>query len=187
MSKTLGMVCARKGSKRFTGKNTALIGSITLVEKAVRTLSRAGLDDIVVATDFPLDFDLSQYKAIHLLRPQNISDDNVALQETVKWAYLSLNESYENIAFLMPNCPMIEPDTVKHAIALLCDHNYNVVRSYNPQGLENGLIAAKTEYLLSHYIDVYCGACICDGDEIHDEQDYLRIKKMLETSNDTVG
>lgn len=180
MGKVLGMVCARKASKRFPGKNIAQIGGISLVERAIRTLSQAGLDKIVAATDFPLDFDLKQYNAIHLLRPQNVSNEILALQETVKWAYLSLNESYENIVFLMPNCPMITVDSVKQAITLLRNHRYNVVRSYNAEGLENGLIAARTKYLLDHFIDVYCGCVICEGDEIHDEQDYLKIKKILE-------
>lgn len=186
MDKVLGMVCARKASKRFPGKNTALIGRVTLVERAVQTLSQAGLDSIVVATDFPLDFDLKQYNAVHLLRSQNASNDAVPLQETVKWAYLSLNRSYENIVFLMPNCPMIEPDSVTKAITLLRDHRYNVVRSYNSEGLENGLIAVRTKYLLDHFTDVYCGCVICEGNEIHDEQDYLRMKKIMEASDDSV-
>ena len=60
MSTILGMVCARRGSKRFPGKNLAEIEGISLVERAVRTLNRAGLNDIVLAADFDLDFDFDQ-------------------------------------------------------------------------------------------------------------------------------
>lgn len=182
MDNALGIVCARKESKRFPGKNTAKICGKSLVEIAVRTLSQAGLERIVIATDFSLDFDLKQYNAIHLSRPQNVSGDVIALQETVKWVYFSLNESYENIIFLMPNCPMVKAEAVKQAITLLEDKNYNVVRSYNKKGLENGLIAVRTKYLLEHFIDVYCGCVVCEGGEIHDEQDYLKMKKEMESS-----
>ena len=64
MSSILGVVCARAGSKRFPGKNLAEIDGISLVERAVRTLSRAGLNDIVVATDFDLEFDPVQYLSL---------------------------------------------------------------------------------------------------------------------------
>lgn len=180
MSKVLGIVCARKASKRFPEKNIAQIGGLSLVERAVRTLNQAGLDRIVAATDFPLGFDPKQYNAIHLFRSQNTSSDILALQETVKWVYLSLNDSYKSIVFLMPNCPMVDADSVKQSITLLHNRCYNVVRSYNLKGLENGLIAVRTKYLLDHFIDVYCGCIICEGNEIHDEQDYLKIKKIME-------
>ncbi len=182
MSSILGMVCARAGSKRFPGKNLAEIDGISLVERAVRTLNRAGLNDIVVATDFELEFDPTRYGAVHLRRSPNVSDDIIALQDTVKWAYLSLERPYEHIIFLMPNCPMVTVDCTRKAIKLLLEKNYNVVRSYNESGFENGLVAVKTSYLLSHYIDVYCGACVCEGDEIHDEEDYSKVKQRLEAA-----
>lgn len=187
MSKTLGIICARKGSKRFPGKNLSEIGGLSLVERALGTLSAVSLDKIVLATDFAIDFDLEKYDAMHVVRSKNTSDDVIALQDTVKWVYLSLNEDYDTIVFLMPNCPMITSDSVQKTLDLFSQHNYNVVRSYNEQGQENGLIVVRTKYLMDHFIDVYCGCVVCGGDEIHDQEDYLQIKAALERSDGPVA
>jgi CMP-N-acetylneuraminic acid synthetase len=186
MTNVLGMVCARKGSKRLPGKNTRIIDGISLLESTVRTLRQAGIEDIVVTTDFPLEFDLDKYGGQHIFRTENISLDDMPLQETVKWAYFSLNKQYEYIVCLMPNCPMVDAEAVRKAVNIITGNRCNVVRSYNRQGLENGLIAVRTRYLLDHFIDVYCGCVICVGDEIHDEQDYVRMKKIMEESDGTV-
>lgn len=186
MTEILGVVCARRGSKRLPDKNIRQIGEMSLTERAVCTLSTAGLKDVVVACDFSPDFDLNKYGARHIPRPENISLDDMPLQETVKWVYFSLNRQYEYIVYLMPNCPMVDAEAVRKAVNIITGNRCNVVRSYNRQGLENGLIAVRTRYLLDHFIDVYCGCVICVGDEIHDEQDYVRMKKIMEESDGTV-
>ena len=180
MADVLGVVCARKGSKRLKGKNLKLIGGVSLVERAVRTLSESGIDHIAVVADFEPEFDLGRYNARHIFRSMNMSGDSLALQETVKWTYYSLDETYDYVVYLMPNCPMISVEAVKKAVSLMTENRLNVVRSYNPKGEENGLIAVRTKYLLDHFTDVYCGGVVCEGDEIHDETDYLRIKEAME-------
>ncbi len=180
MSKTLGVICARKGSKRLPGKNLQRINGITLVENAAKVLHDGGISPIVIACDFELDFDPGTYQAQHLFRPENTSADHVALQETVKWAYHSLDQEYDYIVFLMPNCPMITPLAVSKAASMVQNESFNVVRSYDNEGHENGLVAVRTKYLMDHFIDVYCGSVICEGKEIHDKQDYLNVKKNME-------
>ena len=102
------------------------------------------------------------------------------MQETVKWVYHSLGQTADTIVFLMPNCPMVTPDAVRKAAAMVSEGSFNVVRSYGPDGHENGLIAVRTKYLLDHFIDVYCGCVICEGREIHDRQDFLDVKQQME-------
>jgi 2-oxoglutarate dehydrogenase complex dehydrogenase (E1) component-like enzyme len=61
---------------------------------------------------------------------------------------------------------------------------YNVIRSYNRMGEENGLIVVRARYLEDHFIDVYCGAIFCEGSEIHDLEDYKAIKTRMESENE---
>lgn len=182
MSSVLGIVCARKGSKRLPDKNIQRIDGMTLVERAAKTLSDAGIRSIVITSDFELDFDPTLYHAEHLYRTPNVSADDVPLQETVKWAYYSLGQQADYIVFLMPNCPMVTPQVVGNALKMIQKESFNVVRSYGPDGHENGLIVVRTKYLLDHFVDVYCGCVICEGKEIHDRQDYMNVKKKMEES-----
>ncbi|HEG42743.1 hypothetical protein LCGC14_1932900 [marine sediment metagenome] len=184
MDDILGIICARKGSKRLPGKNEKVIDGISLTERSLQTLHAAGIEQLVVATDFMLDFDIQKYGATHLFRPENISEDNVPLQETIKWVYYSMQKDYKYVVYLMPNCPMISVEIVKKAIKMLTEGRFNVIRSYNGQGDENGMIAVRTKYLMDHFIDVYCGGIVCPGDEIHDERDYLSVKKIMEGPSD---
>jgi len=182
MSSILGVVCARCDSKRLPGKNLKKIDGISLIERAVVTLAGSRIDKIVLATDFEPPFDLGRYKAQWIYRPSNVSGDKVPLQETVKWVYNSLGEHYDYIVFLMPNCPGITSTDVDANVEILTGGSkMNVVRSYSADGHENGIIGVRTKYLLDHYIDVYCGAVIAAGSEIHDEQDYLKMKKEMES------
>ena len=176
----LGIICARSGSKRFPKKNLKIIGGKSLLEIATETLCRSNVDLLVLATDFKPDFELSKYGAEHLKRASNISSNYVPLQETVKWAYYSLNRRFDYITFLMPNCPAIGYEDVNAALDLAISKELNVVRSYNSKGEENGLVIIRTGYLEDHFIDVYCGAIIAEGDEIHNRSDYLKVKEELE-------
>ena len=84
MSDVLGIICARKDSQRLPDKNLQRINGLTLVENAAKILHEAGVQPVVIATDFELDFDPAVYSARHVLRSANISSDKVPLQETVK-------------------------------------------------------------------------------------------------------
>ena len=183
MKKILAIVCARDSSKRLPNKNRKKIDGVCLVERAVRSFYDAEVENIVVATDYNLEFDLNKYNAKHIQRSPNISKGHVALQDTVKWVYNSLGEEYEYIAFLMPNCPQIDSEAIKKALALLNKKKFNIIRSYNKDGFENGLVIARTKYLQDHFTDVYCGGIVCEGKEIHDEEDYNSVKKMMESDN----
>jgi 2-phospho-L-lactate guanylyltransferase (CobY/MobA/RfbA family) len=155
-----------------------------MVERAVKTFHDAGLKDIVVATDYNPDFDLSAYGAKLINRSKNVSNDTIPLQQTIKWVYHSLDIEYKYIAFIMPNCPRLTKYDIKQALKMIEDKKYNVIRSYNRKGEENGLIVVRTKYLEDHFIDVYCGAIFCEGSEIHDIEDYKKIKTIMESKNE---
>jgi CMP-N-acetylneuraminic acid synthetase len=184
MKKIIAIVCARGSSKRLPGKNKKKINDICMVERAVKNFNSAGVKDIIVATDYSLDFDISTYGAKHINRSKNVSNDTIPLQQTVKWVYNSLDKEYEYIAFIMPNCPQLTKDDIKKALKMIENKKYNVIRSYNRMGEENGLIVVRARYLEDHFIDVYCGAIFCEGSEIHDLEDYKAIKTRMESENE---
>lgn len=198
--KTIGIICARKGSVRLKNKNILKINSKTLVEIAYDTMKKTIVDETILYTDI-------DKRKIHLLvskirrngdllidRSQYGDDGAVLpLQESVKKALIG-NEQwsgfskrvdyYDNLVILMPNAPMIKTSDINKALNLLNGSKLNIVRSYDHGGKENGLIVCKMEYFLrNHYkFDVYTGSICVDGIEIHNNNDYRYVKKIMESN-----
>ena len=177
--KILGFVAARKGSKRLPLKNSMEIGGVSLAERAYRTLEKH-CDKVYLVTDIAtfLETDLET-----IYRPPFISGDHIPLQNTVKWACHRINGWYDIIVVLMPNCPMISEGQVKSAIDLLKDKGLKVVRSYGEDGCENGIIVMDSVYFVKHWIDVYAGAIITKGREIHTKEDFEQVREIMENED----
>jgi len=181
MEEVVGIVCARAGSKRLKDKNIRKIGSETLTARACRTLSQSGIKEVYCVTDIAEE-DLRLGQGISILsRPEELSIDSVPLQETVLHALKDhkLNERFKYVVVLMPNAPFIHPPALKQAIAMLKNKKMKIVRTYNFEGEENGLIVADMEYYVKHNIDTYSGAIPMFGFEIHDIADHLRAVEIL--------
>jgi CMP-N-acetylneuraminic acid synthetase len=174
--KIIGVVCARKGSKRLPLKNSMEIGGVSLGERAYDTLDSV-CDRVVMVTDIA-KFLESNMETIY--RPPFISGDHIPLQNTVKWACNKIYGWYSIIVVLMPNCPMITSKHVEKCINLLRNKNLKIVRSYNRQGCENGLIVMDSRYFIKHWIDVYAGAIVTKGKEIHTQEDFDEVKEIME-------
>jgi len=174
-NKVLGIVCARKGSKRLPDKNSLKINGVPLAERAYRTLDKYA-DKTVLVTDIEL-FKNSDMNILD--RPEFISRDQVPLQTTVKWACNNIHENYGIIMVLMANCPMIKETDVVKCLRLLRDKKLYVVRTY-ADNVESGLIVMRYEYFKKHWIDVYAGAVVTKGKEIHTLEDYNEVKGLME-------
>jgi len=172
----IGIVCARSGSKRLLGKNMMEIRDMSLSEKAYHTLEGC-CDKVVLVTDIK---ELLESDLVTLYRPPFISHDHVPLQSTVKWALFKISGRYGVVVVLMPNCPMITKNHVEKCINLLVDNNLNVVRSYGKDGKENGVIVIRIEYFFKHWIDTHAGAIVTTGIEIHTQEDFDKVKKLME-------
>lgn len=188
MDNCLGIICARKDSKRFKNKNIKKISGLTLIERAYKTLLGAGLNDIVVYTDYELkDIPIVQSGHYAPRRPQD--DGTQPLQYSVLQAIQwyapkepsdSNDGKYKWIIVLMPNCPGITSSDVFLAVQAANENNFNILRAYTHEGDENGLQVIDYEYYLTNYLDVYTGSMVTDGFEIHYEEDYEAMKEFIE-------
>ena len=169
MQDVIGIVCARANSKRLPNKNILGWKDTTLTLNAVKTL-----EDAVNIVFLVTDMDIAYHNI--LKRPKYVSMDDTPLQTTVRWALGQINIECDIVAILMPTNPLITPEDITCAINRLKSDNLNIVRSYGMDGIENGLIVAKHEYLITHDLDTYCGAVDCHGIEIHSIEDYNFIR-----------
>jgi CMP-N-acetylneuraminic acid synthetase len=177
--KTLGLVCARSGSKRLPLKNALRIGKRTMADLAVWKLLKAGVSRTFLCTDKP---ELFEYTRI-IKRPEELSGDDVPLQDVVRWCYklLALEEDYDCIALLMPNAPYIEIDDIKKGLDMAATFKYSIIRSYNEFGDENGLyfIMPKKVFGSKWDYDVYTGALFTKGIEIHTLEEFKEAEMNL--------
>lgn len=174
--KIIGLVCARNGSKRLPLKNSMEIGGVFLGVRAYQTLDKC-CDRVILVTDISKFLETEMET---MYRPPFISGDHIPLQNTVKWACNRIMGWYSIIVVLMPNCPMITSAHVDKCINLLRDKKLNIVRSYGKDGCENGLIVMDSKYFIKHWIDIYAGAITTKGKEIHTQQDFDKVKNIME-------
>ena len=180
LGEIVGIVCARDGSQRLKDKNSRMIGNETLVSRACRTLYQAGIKEIYCATNIPKKKARLPVHATYVMRDESQSEASIPLQETVKWVVdgHKLQERFKYIATLMPNCPFIMPHIVRNSMELLAKGK-KIVRTYNFDGDENGLILADLGYYMDNISDVYTGSVHVFGFEIHDIADYARASEIL--------
>ena len=180
--KGIGIIPARAGSKRLKNKNMLLINEIPMAMIAYDTLCMSGLDRVIVATDIEKLYGRLNNQS-KLWRPFDLNGDNVPVQEVIKWAYENTGEDYykyDYIVILLPNCPGITSKDVYTAIDLMLTNGLNLVRSYDSNGVENGLMVAGRDYYMGHWVDTYVGGIVTNAMEIHTEDDYKIAKEILE-------
>lgn len=123
--KILGIIPARKGSKRIKNKNIKLLAGKPLIEYVLKAAAGSKLlTDIVVSSDSSKVLEIaSKYKKIiPLKRPAEISTDSSLPIEYVKHAlnYLNVeNKKYDIIVIIQPTSPLIKPGDIDKTIETL--------------------------------------------------------------------
>ena len=179
--KGIGIVPARAGSKRLRNKNMMKINGVPLAMIAYDVLCMAGLDRVVVSTNIKKLYDMLNEDS-RIWRKDSLCDDDTYVQAAVKWTYNVAGDffDYDYIVMLMPNCPGITPKDVYRAIDLMTVNGLNIVRSYGSNGIENGLLVARRDYYMTHWVDTYVGGLTTKAMEIHDADDFNIAKEMFE-------
>ena len=125
--KTLGIIPARRGSKRLPGKNLRPLGGKPLVVRAIEAaLSSRRLDYIAVSTDDERVLELAtDYDSVHpLRRPQAIATDDSPAIEYVRHAIRTLEAEatetpFQIIVIVQPSSPFTRGSDIDATIELL--------------------------------------------------------------------
>lgn len=119
----LGIIPARKGSKRVLDKNIRPVGGKSLIARTIETaLSVDCFDRLVVSSDADAILDIAaQYEPrLALRRPSNISGDLSPAIEYVIHALNSIESMGEGpfhaIAILQPTSPFLSPNDIRAAL-----------------------------------------------------------------------
>ena len=129
MTKILGIIPARGGSKRLPGKNTRLLGGKPLIARTIDSaLASKKLDRVAVSSDsedvlaFAKDHD--NENLFFLKRPEEISrDDSPAIEYVnhVREFFKGNGEEFDVVVILQPSSPFTSPEDIDGTISLLLD------------------------------------------------------------------
>lgn len=136
MSKILGIIPARGGSKGIPGKNIKLLADKPLIAWTIEAaLDSHGLDRIIVSTDDEMIAKLSlEWGAeVPFLRPASLAEDSSPTMDVVLHAldHMELKENFcpDYILLLQPTSPLRTSQDIDNALEKASRHNADAVVS----------------------------------------------------------
>jgi CMP-N-acetylneuraminic acid synthetase len=127
MSRVLGIVPARGGSKGVPGKNVRPLAGRTLLEYTARAARESGvLDRVILSTDSPDIADTGRQAGLDVpfMRPAMLAADDTPMLPVVLHALESLARngwSPDIIVLLQPTSPLRRPGHIRDAVTTLRD------------------------------------------------------------------
>jgi CMP-N,N'-diacetyllegionaminic acid synthase len=125
MSRVLGIVPARGGSKGVPGKNVRLLGGRPLLEYTARAAHDSGvLDRVVLSTDSEEIADVGRRAGLDVpfMRPPSLASDDTPMLPVISHAIETLacdGWIADMIVLLQPTSPLRRPDHIRDAVRLL--------------------------------------------------------------------
>lgn len=119
--KILGIITARKNSKRLKGKNVKILGSKPLIQYTFDIIKKVKfLNDVMITTDDEIALELAKKNSILApwLRPSKYSKSSTSSFVTAKHAYTWYNKhkkKVDAIALFQPTSPFRKLKTVNDA------------------------------------------------------------------------
>ena len=115
--KIIGLIPARKGSKRIPGKNLKFLGGITLLRRAIETaINSKVFDQVIVSSDWD---ECIQVAALNhagwIYRPSELATDESHDFQWVQHA-LEIMTGFDIFVILRPTSPFRTKDTIVRAV-----------------------------------------------------------------------
>ena len=148
MSRTLGIVPARAGSKRLVDKNLRPVGGKPLALRAIETaLATRRISRLVVSSDDRRVLDIADAvdPSIALERPSELATDTAMAVEYVRHALGAMRaqgeEPFDGVVIVQPTSPFTTAEDIDATVALLDDRSIETAVTVMP--LDHALQPAK--------------------------------------------
>jgi CMP-N-acetylneuraminic acid synthetase len=145
----LGIILARKNSKRLPGKNTKLLNNKPLIEYTIDAAIQSGIiDTLVISTD---DYKIADIMAgyyneyekpiMHYRqRPDYLCTDNAPSEESVLHAMDSVDK-HDYVILLQPTSPLRQGCDITGSFNAMIDYGWNGIATFNGKnGKLNGAV-----------------------------------------------
>lgn len=141
MSRVLGLVPARAGSKGVPGKNTrVLAGRPLLAHTAEAATAARSLDRLVLSTEDPAIAALGESLGLEVpfLRPAELADDTTPMLAVLQHALEALaDDTIQVVCLLQPTCPFRAPGLIDRCVARLDESGADAVVTMVPVPAEH--------------------------------------------------
>tara|TARA_B100000900_G_C20497608_1_gene682321 strand:+ start:366 stop:1073 length:708 start_codon:yes stop_codon:yes gene_type:complete len=127
----LGIIPARKGSKRLKNKNILDLSGKPLIYYSIKaSINSKYIDETFVSSDSQKILDISySYGAKKIERPKSISNDEASSFSVLEHALRTLQDKYEYVCLLQPTSPLRSSKHIDEACELLIKKNADAVLS----------------------------------------------------------
>ena len=135
VSRVLGLIPARAGSKGVSKKNMRLVGSQTLLERAVASALRSNsLDQLWVSSDSSEILEIATAKGVfaHLRSSETASDEATAAQVIEEFIAHLRADLKDVIVYLQPTSPFRTSTSIEESVQLFFDQGQLPVVSVTP-------------------------------------------------------
>lgn len=172
--KIYGVVLVKENSNRFPNKNFYKVKGKPMYQHAVDTLLNSKyIKTVYIASDSDIPFReyllSSDIKLIE--RNVNISLDDQPIYEVLKYCFYCMPKC-DIICCVLANTVGHTLEVINNAIERMMNNNLKEVRSFDLEGLHNGIIVLKTEiFHCKHELSNGLGAVLSSGKEIHYEEE----------------
>lgn len=170
----LGLVAAKETSNRFPGKNKFIHNGEPLFWHSVKPLLDSKLvDDVYVITDSKYIKKYCQERRVDVIwRPKNATRSEDKLISVLRYGYYNLDKPYDLIVSVMANCPGHTAEDIDSGIYKIERNNLKEIRSFDSNGIENGVMILTKSIIESNYdLSYYIGSIKTEAKEIHYKKD----------------
>jgi len=135
VTKMLGIIPARGGSKGIPGKNIRMLGGKPLIYYAVRAARESGLvDRLIMTTDSAEIADVGKSLGIEMpfIRPANLAQDDTPMFPVIDHAVQFVESrgwQPDIILLLQPTAPLRQPEHIQAAVKILTETKCDAVAS----------------------------------------------------------
>lgn len=135
MTKMLGIIPARGGSKGIPGKNIRMLGGKPLIYYAARAARESGLvDRLILTTDSAEIADVGKSLGIEMpfIRPANLAQDDTPMFPVIDHVVQFVESQGwqpDIILLLQPTAPLRQPEHIQAAVKILTETKCDAVAS----------------------------------------------------------
>lgn len=140
--KILGLIPARRGSRRLPNKNLAsLFGEPLIAHTCRAALQSSALDKVYVNTDCPEIAEVASQFGVRCprLRPPDLATSNTPTRISNQWLMNQLSEEFDAIAVLQPTSPLRSAEDINAAVTIFESNSPCSVVSIAPVAPANWL------------------------------------------------
>lgn len=184
--KIIGIIPARKESKRLKNKNTYPLKGKPLIEYTIDAALKSkylSKENIYVSTDFIEVIEICNRRGIRFLkRSSELAKDGVWTQEVVNDVDSKIGglDEEDIIIILQANSPQMTPEVIDTSIEMLCVYDLWQVHTVDEKMINNGAIHVMRRKVRNHKGKAnYNGIIKTNWVDVHTEEDIELLNNLL--------